>query len=128
MIGVDLIRVDRVAKLSGNDVNNRVFTRNEVEYANTKAIVKTRGEVCSQRDNTYAGFFAAKEAFLKALGLGIGDEFKLCEVEISHYGSGQPYIVISDKIKEFLKQRKLTQVNLSISHDSGFAIAVVDIK
>ncbi|MBQ9790528.1 MAG: holo-ACP synthase [Clostridia bacterium] len=128
MIGVDIIKVSRVSKLAKSDVNNRVFTKAEVEYANKKAITKTIGDACSQRDNTFAGMFNAKEAFLKALGLGLGDAFSLSDIEIDHKKSGEPFIVITDKIGEYLKSKNLSEVNLSISHDGGFSIAVVEIK
>ncbi len=128
MIGVDIIRVERVSKLADNDVNNRVFTKLEMDYSNQKATTKARAEVCSQRDNTLAGLFCAKEAFLKALGLGLGDAFTLSEIEVDHKASGEPFIVLSDKIKEYLTGRGLTEVNLSISHDGGISIAVVEIK
>ena len=128
MIGVDIIKVSRVAKLAKADVEHRVFTKDEMCYAYNKAIVKTRGETCSQKDNTLAGIFCAKEAFLKALGMGIGDLFKLSEIEISHYESGQPYIVETDKIKSHLRLKNLSEINLSISHDNGMAIAMVEVK
>lgn len=127
MIGVDIIKVDRVVKLANIDKNNKVFTKKEIEYANTKSNKKTITEECSQRDNTLAGMFNTKEAFLKALGFGLGDKFALNEIEVGHKQSGEPYIVITKKIKDYLREIKKTQVNLSISHDAGISIAVVEV-
>lgn len=128
MIGVDIIRVERVAKLAKESKAKKVFTEKEFNYARTKSSNKTYGEVCCPMDNTFAGLFCAKEAFLKALGIGIGDEFALNEVEVAHEVSGKPYIVITDKIKDYLKKQNLSVVNLTISHDGGMAVAVVEIS
>ena len=128
MIGVDIIRVERVARLAASDVNSRVFTKAELEYANKKATTKAKGELCSQRDNTLAGLFNAKEAFLKALGLGLGDYVSLSDIEVGHKETGEPFIVMSDIILGYFKSKNLSEVNLSISHDGGFSVAVVEIK
>lgn len=127
MIGVDIINVKRVADLASKDKNNKVFTSQEINYANTKSKIITSEESCSQRDNTLAGMFNAKEAFLKALGFGLGDKFALNEIEVSHKESGEPFIVITEKIENHLRDIGKKEVNLSISHDAGMSIAVVEI-
>lgn len=127
MIGVDIISVKRVSKLAESDTNHRVFTAQEIAYANTKSQNVLKGEVCSQRENTLAGLFAAKEAFMKALGLGLGDYFLVSDIEIGHFDSGAPYIVITEKISSYLKPKGLERISLSISHDCGYAMAAVEI-
>ena len=125
MIGIDLIRVGRVAKLAKSDTMNKVFTKAEVEYAKSKSDV-IQNDKLTKSDETFAGMFCAKEAFLKALGLGLGQLFALNEIEVSHTNQGQPFIVITSKIESVLTENKLSIVNLSISHDGEYATAVVE--
>jgi len=127
MIGLDIVDVSRISKVYDSQNVDRIFTSAEIEYANRKSKVKVKGQQYPERDNSFAGMFAAKEAFLKALGFGLGDFFSLNEIEVSHYASGKPYIILSDKIKSLLKEKKFTEVNLSISHDAGVASAIVEI-
>ena len=126
MIGIDLIRVGRVAKLAKSDTMNKVFTKAEVEYAKSKSDVIQNDKRYTKSDETFAGMFCAKEAFLKALGLGLGQLFVLNEIEVSHTNQGQPFIVITSKIESVLTENKLSIVNLSISHDGEYATAVVE--
>jgi phosphopantetheine--protein transferase-like protein len=60
-----------------------------------------------------AGHYAAKEAFLKALGTGLSGG-KMKEIEVKYRSSGAPYILFKGK-----------EYEISISHDGDYAIAVV---
>lgn len=96
-IGTDIVRIDRIGKSIENDrFIHEVFTEKEREY-------------CRRTEN-YAGLFAAKEAYLKALGTGI--DRRLNTVEILHTDTGKPYV------------NTLEKCDLSISHDGEYAIAV----
>ncbi len=70
-----------------------------------------------------AGCFAAKEAFCKAAGRGLGG-FSLVEVEALRSESGAPYLAFSGGAAEWTEQNGLT-AHLSITHDGGIATAVV---
>jgi phosphopantetheine--protein transferase-like protein len=110
MVGVDLISVERIEKAMKTDgFSDRVFAVSELEYASKKSIPS----------QTLAGFYAAKEAIAKALKLPLMQIIR--ETEISHDESGAPFAVFSGKTKEQAKDYK---VEISISHDGGFAIAV----
>jgi holo-[acyl-carrier protein] synthase len=67
-----------------------------------------------------AGFWAAKEAFGKALGTGIGKDCSFLDIEIKKTKKGKPFFS-----KETLKKFDLKNADLSISHDGNFAIAAV---
>ena len=107
MIGIDIIKVDRInKKLENQTFLNKVFSVKEIEYA-------------ASRQNpvqTFAGLFAAKEAVLKALGTGICST-DLNQVQILHTDLGQPYCKLDGK-------KTFKNINISISHDDGFAVAV----
>lgn len=68
-----------------------------------------------------AGAFAGKEAFSKAIGTGIIG-FSLREVEILHYGSGKPYLLLSGAARELAKE---FEFDISISHTDQYAMATV---
>jgi holo-[acyl-carrier protein] synthase len=110
--GVDLIEIDRIAKAVQNDrFNQRVYTRYEL----------TESKKLSHR---LAGFFAAKEALLKAMGTGLAG-FSWQEIEIRHDSKGAPYLAVSGKVALFLKQNNISHLHLSISHCQEYAIAQV---
>jgi holo-[acyl-carrier protein] synthase len=72
--------------------------------------------------SSYAGFWAAKEAASKAIGTGIGKECSFMDIKISKSKLGQPKI----KYKKHLREKfNIKSSHLSITHDGGFAIAVV---
>ena len=99
----------------------RIFTNNEIAY-------------CEKKKNIiscYSKRFAAKEAFVKALGTGIrfNINFKDIEVKNNHYG--KPYLLINkkviNKIKILFKVKKFN-ISLSISDEKKYAIASVIIS
>lgn len=126
MIGIDIVKVERIKNLFTKDKNNKVFTIKEIDYALSKSDKLNQDGVTS-RMNTFAGLYAAKEAFLKALGWGFGKGLELNEIEILHGDNGEPYFQLSAKIKVILKNIGASQVYLSVSHDGGMATAIVQI-
>lgn len=71
---------------------------------------------------TAAGFWAAKEAASKAIGTGIGKECGFFDIKISKSEKGQPLLKYKKHIR---KKFYFKKSSLSITHDGGFAIAVV---
>ncbi|MDC7242546.1 MAG: holo-ACP synthase, partial [Sphaerochaetaceae bacterium] len=72
-----------------------------------------------------AGYWAAKEAASKALGTGIGKECSFYDIKISKNKKGAPLLKYSKKIQ---KKFKIKDSSVSITHDGGFAIAVVAVE
>lgn len=70
-----------------------------------------------------AARFAAKEAFAKALGSPGGMRWLDCEVTNSD--AGQPHFLISGTVAARVAELGIGKVHLSISHDGGFATALV---
>jgi holo-[acyl-carrier protein] synthase len=111
-IGVDVIEISRIAKATQSDhFNEKVYTPGE--------IVETK-----KLPHRLAGFFAAKEALLKAMGTGLAG-FNWREIEIIHNAQGAPYFQLNGKVASFLETRKIAKVHLSISHCKEYAIAQV---
>lgn len=118
MIGTDICEVKRFEKLSSNDAFlNKVFTEKEIEYFKKRKF----------NPETIAGAFASKEAFFKAIGTGIST-FSFKSIEILKMESGKPYVSLKDELKVFCENLGMIDLDLSISHDSGIAIAVVYIQ
>lgn len=117
-IGTDIVAIDRFQRFidEGNTpLLGRLFTAHE-------------REVCGARKGAaacYAARFAAKEAFLKALGTGLRDGISWHDLEVVSDGLGKPSLVVSGRAEEMFREKRLTASHLSLSHDGGNAIAMV---
>jgi len=72
-----------------------------------------------------AARFAAKEAFLKALGTGWARGITWQDVGIENLPSGMPRLVISGRALELAREYGVTQTHVTLSHSRGHAVAVV---
>ncbi|MDQ1263809.1 MAG: holo-[acyl-carrier protein] synthase [Campylobacterota bacterium] len=114
MIGIDLVKTSRMRSFIdrfGDKALNKFLSANEI--------------VLIKNHKTAAGFWAAKEAFSKALGVGIGSECSFKDIEIYKTQNGAPKIRASQKI---LTNFNISDISLSITHDGEYAIAVVAIE
>ena len=127
MIGIDIVKIDRIVTLVEKDKNYKVFSRKEILYAETKCGQSNDNRLIQKKYECLAGIFAAKEAFLKAFGLGIGGQLRLGDVEIDHLETGKPFVVLNDDVKKLLKDIGVSNMDVSISHDGEYAVAVVEI-
>ena len=114
-IGVDIEQISRLKRSMENPrFLDKCFTKSEQEYILSKA----------NAAQSAAGIFCAKEAFIKALGEGIG-YFSLCDIEILHQESGKPYMKLYNRAKEMTEGEN---VLVSISHTGDLATAQVLIE
>ncbi|HSZ73072.1 MAG TPA: holo-ACP synthase, partial [Cytophagaceae bacterium] len=74
---------------------------------------------------SYAGRFAAKEAFLKAAGITWIDEFNLNEIEVLNETAGKPYLILSGSAAQWAELAGISNIFLSISHTNEYATAMV---
>lgn len=91
----------------------RVFSEHERQY------ILEKNRVGAQ---SAAGFFAAKEALLKALGTGIV-QTDLSVIEVRHDEAGAPYYQMNEEIERLLYAKGASRAHLSISHDEDYAVA-----
>lgn len=120
-IGIDRIEIKRVAE---------VLARHP-ERAPERLSTPAERAACARKADSascFAARFAAKEAFLKALGTGLSGGITWHDVAISARAGGQPVIIASGVAQEFLEARGATSVHLSFSHDRGSAVAIVVIE
>ena len=116
--GIDLVKIERIEKIIkkwGDNFIFRIFTSLEREYCEKKK---------GNKYQSYAGRFAAKEALLKSLGLGLrGVNWK--EIEIENNELGQPIIETSGKLKNIASVKGVSKYFITISHTKDYAIAQV---
>ena len=114
--GVDLCSPTRIRKAvfrHGEKFLRRVFTEQEIEY-------------CSSKKNpypSYAARFAAKEAAMKLLGVGL-TKVGFSEVEVGISESGKPFIIFHGRARDLAQALGILSVDLSLSHEKDMAIAM----
>ena len=114
--GIDIVEVYRIAETIERTPRfaERVFTLAERDYCDAK------GAAAAQ---SYAGRFAAKEAFLKALRTGWRGMITWHDIEIVSVSEGVPSLKISGEASTLFAQLGATEAHLSISHTSEHAVA-----
>ena len=117
--GVDIIdnkRIERSLKIKG--FTKRLFTLNEINQS----------KKYKDKTNYFAKRFAAKEAFVKSIGIGFRNNINFNDIEIYNNKKGSPKIKISKKIEDILKKKfkiKNYDIHLSLSDEKKHSIAFV---
>ena len=120
--GVDIIYNKRIEKsLKLNGFIDRIFTKYEIKESNK----------LKNKTNYFAKRFAAKEAFVKALGSGFRNNINFSDIEVKNNKKGKPLVILSNKINKYIK-RKLKvskyKIYLSLSDEKKYSIAYVIIN
>jgi holo-[acyl-carrier protein] synthase len=117
-LGNDVARIARFRRFVEDDKQallERIFTAGELAYSLTKADPASH----------LAARFAAKEALLKALGLGLRCGIRWREVQVVRNDLGQPFLVLSGRAEELFRAGGHDRIHLSCSHDGDYAFATV---
>lgn len=116
-VGMDIIEVSRVSRnLSRTSgLKDRLFTPAEIAYCESKL----------RSAEHFAARFAAKEAFLKALGTGWRGGLRFDEIEILNDERGRPRAVVHGRVKEFCEANRVVAKHVSLTHVKETAAAVV---
>ena len=114
--GVDIIEISRVKESIenlGENFLNRVYTKKEIEYC------EGRGK---SKYEHYAARFAVKEAVFKALSQMVKDKYSITwkDIETINDEQGRPKVDVL-----FIKEKKIEDIDVSISHCKEYAIANV---
>ncbi|MCH1627256.1 holo-ACP synthase [Fredinandcohnia quinoae] len=110
--GIDIVELKRIENLIQRQKKfvDRILTDGEKEtYSNLSERRKVE---------FLAGRFAAKEAYSKAVGTGIGGALSFLDIEIAANDFGKPIV----------KKPSDHHIHLSISHSRDYAIAQVIIE
>jgi holo-[acyl-carrier protein] synthase len=116
-IGTDMIEVNRVKTTMENDAGFRekIFTEGEIAYC----------EKLKNKHQNYAARFAAKEAFMKALGTGWRYGIRFDDIDLYHDNLGNPFLRLHGKAKEIASQENISKIHVSLSHVREMATATV---
>ncbi len=117
-IGIDIIEIDRIREMierHGDRFVLKIFTDTEIEYCRSKKLPVQH----------FAGRYAAKEAFSKAIATGWRGEFRWRDIEVWNNEFGQPSITLYGKLAERIGTDR---VFISMSHSDNTVIAFVVIE
>lgn len=120
-IGIDLVECGRFLDWSAFK-KQRIFTKKELEYADADN---------ANAEKHLANFWAAREACLKALGTGFGDDIGFSDVSVVHDELGRPELLLAGGAKAALKEKSGgadTVVHLSITDQDDYSAAIVIIE
>jgi holo-[acyl-carrier protein] synthase len=113
-VGVDLCEVDRLRQSMARTpgMRRRLFSEAEQAYCERRSDPAER----------YAARFAAKEAVLKAMGVGLG-ACSLYDIEVVNERSGEPRLVLRDSAAKLAAAKGVVGWHLSLTHTSTMAQA-----
>lgn len=119
-IGTDIFEVERMkTKIEKQpSLIGGIFTDNEISYCNQ----------FKNKAQRFAARYAAKEAFLKALGTGWRDGITFKDIDIINDDLGKPEIKLSGMAKQIAEKLGVTNIHLSMSHTKDLANAFVIIN
>lgn len=129
-LGTDIVNIPRIEELVNeweDKFIKRFFSALEIEKLDFGDPQKQRYNCCY-----LAKRFAAKEAFVKAIGTGFRAKFKLKDIAVTNLASGKPELILQENVKENV--RKIFNLNknphffISLSDDYPFAQAVIIIE
>ncbi|MBF0509908.1 MAG: holo-ACP synthase [Deltaproteobacteria bacterium] len=117
-IGVDLVKISRIDQSLarwGDRFLHKVYTPAEAEIC----LERPRPASC------LALRFAAKEAFSKAVGLGMRNGVYWTDIEVVHNSLGRPSLVLYRKAREIIEQNGITNVFVTLTDEADMGVAVV---
>jgi len=117
-IGIDLVTIRRMGRVIdrwGKRFIDRIFTAQEINFCfqGTKSV------------SSLALRFAAKEAFSKAIGLGMRKGIRWQDIEIVQNPSGRPDLNVTGKALSFCRKEGIIRWYVSLSDEGDYGIAVV---
>src|SRR6202041_3290252 len=107
------LRISRMIDRHGELFLNRIYTPREIRH-------------CQQRKRAldhFAARWAGKEAFFKALGMGVRRGLEWTDIAIHTDELGKPEVLLGGATKELAQQLRLTNILLSLSHCRAYATA-----
>ena len=115
--GIDIVEVARMADKiqKSNGFREKVFSRHEIDFCESKA----------NKYEHYAARFAAKEAFLKATGMGLMAGFDVHNIELFNDASGKPFIRLKNEFEQLAADKQWKQIHVSMTHTNFMACAMV---
>lgn len=120
-LGIDIVQNDRIERIIekwGDKFLKKFFSEKELEF-----ISKTRN-----RNQRYAGNYAVKEAFSKALGTGFRKGLRIRDIMVMRDNKGKPYVVLNGSAKGYVENIGANKIQASISHEKDYSVAIVIVE
>ena len=114
--GTDIIEIERVKESIenlGEKFLERVYTKKEIEYCESKK---------KQKYQHYAARFAAKEALFKAISWKLEDKYEICwkDIEVLNNNQGRPELKLIG-----VDLKNIEHIDISISHCKNYSVSNV---
>ncbi len=117
-IGTDIVhvvRMEKSLKRFGEKFPKRILTENELaDYQKEK-----------KRANFLARRFAAKEATVKAMGMGFSGGLGWRQIGVNHDDKGKPLLEFNGFASEFVRNNGIVETHVSLADEDEYAVAVV---
>ncbi|MFZ6873011.1 holo-ACP synthase [Undibacterium sp. Di27W] len=124
-IGTDIVQISRMQEAiarNGERFAEKILGPEELTiYRERKALVEARGL------RYLATRFAAKEAFSKAVGMGMRDPMNWHAMQTLNNDQGQPVVQVNGNMRQWMQERGL-KASISVSDETDYAIAFVIIE
>jgi holo-[acyl-carrier protein] synthase len=119
-VGIDLVECNRFLDWSAFK-KQRIFTKKELEYADNDN---------ANSERHLANFWAAREAFLKALGTGFGESIAFSDVSVIHNETGRPELLVAGGARATLKEMAGAgaKIHVSLTDQDDYSAAVVIVE
>ena len=121
-IGVDIIQNSRIKKaIKNKSFVSRIFSKSEITNSKKK----------NNKTNYFAKRFAAKEAFIKSIGIGIRKGINFKDIYVINDKLGKPNIKFSNKVNNLIFKKLKTRnfdIFLSLSDEKNYSTAFVVIQ
>jgi holo-[acyl-carrier protein] synthase len=118
-LGTDIVETARISAMAEKYAESflrRIYTAAEIEFCKGKALPHVH----------FAGRWAVKEAFYKALPANIQPLSSWKSIQVLAVELGRPYIDVCDeRLKDALSAAGVSSIHLSLSHERAFCVAVV---
>ena len=115
-VGIDIQDIAKIAR----SIESASFVQKNFTVQEATLCMVTRFP-----DQHFAGKFAAKEAFMKAVGAGIRQGVWFKDIEVLNRETGAPYLQLYGEAQKLAATIGITSIHLSISHSAGVAVGVV---
>ena len=114
-IGIDNVEVKRIENIFNNHNDlDKIYSLSELENIKN----------CKHSYLRASGYFAVKEAFLKAINIGIYSEIPLNKICVCYNQNGAPQIEMNEEIKNIFKKYNFSNCEISITHTQEIATAI----
>lgn len=122
-IGTDIVKIARIKELYENydeKFVNKILSEKELDIFHGFPLKRRRIAYLTKR-------FAAKEAFVKALGTGFRDDINFASISVYNNKLGRPNLELKENIKSYLPKNSKYYISLSDEEDLVMAVVIIEV-